>query len=62
MKKNLRKNIQNGQYRPIADKAYIFDNSTQKPQLIATKDNGELKTEGTYIPQWYKTYVLDRLT
>lgn len=46
----------------IADKAYIFDNSTQKPQLIATKDNGELKTEGTYIPQWYKTYVLDRLT
>lgn len=45
----------------IADTAYIFDNSGSAPKLFATKENGELKSEGTYIPQWYQTYVLDKL-
>lgn len=28
---------------------------------LPTKENGELKSDGTYIPQWYQAYVLDKL-
>ena len=45
----------------LADSAFFFDNSTSKPQLFARKENCELKVEGTYIPHWYQTYVLDKL-
>lgn len=46
----------------LADSAFLFDNSTSSPQLFARKENGELKVEGTYVPNWYQTYVLDKLT
>jgi len=45
----------------MVDNAYFFDNSSSKPILFASKQNGELKTEGTYIPHWYQVYVLDKL-
>ena len=45
----------------LCDNAYIFDNSSSRPQLISRKENGELRTEGTLIPQWYQTYVLDKI-
>ena len=45
----------------LADSAFIFDNSTSRPQLFAKKENGELKVEGTFVPHWYQTYVLDKL-
>lgn len=45
----------------LADSAYLFDNSFSKPQLFARKENGELKVEGVFVPQWYKTYVLDKI-
>lgn len=45
----------------LADSAYLFDNSSSKPQLFAKKENGELKTEGFFIPTWYQTYVLDKI-
>ncbi len=37
----------------LADSAFLFDNSTSSPQLFARKENGELKVEGTYVPNWY---------
>lgn len=46
----------------LADSAYLFDNSSSKPQLFARKENGELKVEGVFVPQWYKTYVLDKIS
>lgn len=45
----------------LVDKAYLFDNSASKPQLFARKENGELKTDGVFVPSWYQTYVLDKL-
>lgn len=45
----------------LADSVFLFDNKSSKPQLFAKKENGELKVEGTYVPQWYQTYVLDKL-
>lgn len=45
----------------LADSVFLFDNKSSKPQLFAKKENGELKVEGTYIPQWYKIYVLDKI-
>lgn len=45
----------------LVDNAYLFDNSASKPQLFARKENGELKTDGVFVPSWYQTYVLDRL-
>ncbi len=45
----------------LVDSAYLFDNSSSKPQLFARKENGELKTEGTFVPAWYQTYVLDKV-
>ena len=32
------------------DNAYLFDNSSGEAKLFATKENGELKVEGTYVP------------
>ena len=45
----------------LVDKAYLFDNSSSKPQLFARKENGELKTDGVFVPSWYQTYVIDKL-
>lgn len=45
----------------MVDNAYFFDNSSSMPLLFAQKESGELKTEGTFIPHWYQTYVLDKL-
>lgn len=45
----------------IADNVYLFDNSYQDPVLIAQKENGILQSNKEYMPQWYKTYVLDKL-
>ena len=46
----------------LADSAYLFDNSAKAPLLFAKKENGQLRTEGDYVPSWYQTYVLDKLT
>ena len=45
----------------MVDNAYFFDNSSSTPLLFARKENGELKTDGTFIPHWYQTHVLDKL-
>ena len=45
----------------IADNVYLFDNSYQDPVLIAQKENGILQSNKEYMPQWNKTYVLDKL-
>ena len=45
----------------LSDNAYLFDNSSSKPLLVARKENGELITEGTFIPSWYQQYVLEKL-
>ena len=45
----------------MVDNAYFFDNSSSTPLLFARKENDELKTDGTFIPHWYQTHVLDKL-
>lgn len=45
----------------LSDSVYLFDNSSSKPRLFARKEDGELKIEGDFVPQWYQTYVLDKI-
>ena len=45
----------------MADSVFLFDNSASKPQLFAKKENGQLITEGEFVPLWYQKYVLDKL-
>lgn len=47
----------------LSDRAYIFDNSSSEPRLLASVDNGSLKmVDGVeYVPSWFKRYLLDKL-
>ena len=45
----------------IADSVYLFDNSYQGVNLFARKEEGKLLFEKTYVPQWMKDYVLNKI-
>lgn len=47
----------------LSDRACIFDNSSSKPLLLASVNDGELTmADGVeYIPSWFKRYLIDKL-
>ena len=46
----------------VANRAYIFDNSTPNLDWIAEFENGQLTDLKTqFPPHWFETYVLDKL-
>lgn len=45
----------------IADKSYIFDNSYERPKLIATVLNDRLEIQSSTVPLWFKQYVLEKI-
>ena len=45
----------------IADSAYLFDNSSGEHKLIAQKEDAELTVLVDYIPEWFQSYILDKL-
>lgn len=47
----------------LVDKAFLFDNSTDRPLLFATYKEDEITiTEIEKIPVWFFTYVLNKIT
>jgi predicted ABC-type ATPase len=46
----------------LADKSFIFDNSGEKPIMIANSDKDEISVlDEDNVPYWFKEYVLDKL-
>jgi hypothetical protein len=46
----------------LVDKSFIFDNSGEKPIMIANSDKDEISVlEEGNVPYWFKEYVLDKL-
>ncbi len=46
----------------LADDAYLFDNSYGEPNMFAIKKGNTLEIQGDYIPKWFITYVIEKLT
>jgi predicted ABC-type ATPase len=38
----------------LADRAYVFDNSTQKRSLLCIKKDGMIRSSSKELPQWFK--------
>jgi predicted ABC-type ATPase len=45
----------------LVDRAYLFDNSSEKTILFAIYQSNEISLEGNDIPAWFQKYVLDKL-
>lgn len=45
----------------LADNAYLFDNSFGEHKLIAQKENGKMSVLVEYVPEWFQTYLIDKL-
>jgi predicted ABC-type ATPase len=46
----------------LVDKSFIFDNSGEKPIMLANSDKDEISVlEEGDVPYWFKEYVLDKL-
>lgn len=46
----------------VADRAYLFDNSSDQQRLIAEVSNGELELKVDEPPSWFMEYVLPHYT
>ncbi len=42
----------------LADKVYLFDNSEKTPELVAEIENGKLKINTNFLPNWFYNFVL----
>ncbi len=47
----------------LVDRAYVFDNSTDKMELIAELENGaiEILVSGNKVPNWFIEYVINKI-
>lgn len=46
----------------LADKAYLFDNSTFKMELFAEVENGQIEILSNQIPNWFVEYVINKIS
>lgn len=46
----------------IADAAYLFDNSAGEPNMFAVKEKGVLSIKSDYIPKWFETYFVNKIS
>lgn len=46
----------------LADKAYLFDNSTDKMELVAEAENGQIEILTNRVPNWFVQYVVKKLS
>jgi len=46
----------------LADKAYLFDNSTFKMELVAEAANGQIEILTDKAPNWFVEYVVKKLS
>lgn len=46
----------------LSNDAYLFDNSYGEPNMFAIKKGNTLEIQGDYIPKWFITYVIEKLT
>lgn len=47
----------------LSDRAYVFDNSSQSRIWLAEVTDGtELEFKTDFVPHWFETYVLDKLS
>ena len=45
----------------LVDKAYLFDNSTDKMELVAEVQNGQVEILTNNIPNWFIEYVVNKI-
>lgn len=45
----------------LVDKAYIFDNSTDKMELVAEVENGQIEILTNDTPNWFIEYVVNKI-
>lgn len=46
----------------LVDKAYLFDNSSDKMELVAEVENGRIEILTNRTPNWFVEYVVKKLT